>query len=484
MGFAAAFLVFSIGVGGLFYLDRDKADTNSKAVWLAVIWIWIIGSRPVSSWLQIFMGGGPSGPAALDAQLDGNPADAIVFFTLLVSGIAVLARRKTRATALFKASVPLVIYFSYTLASVLWSPFPEVAFKRWTKDLGELVMVLIVVTEMDPVAALRSLFSRVGFVLLPFSIMLMRYSELGRGYDPDGVPMNTGVTTNKNSLGLITFVVALGALWSFLHVLRDKDHPNRKRHLIARGTLLLFGLAVLYMAHSATSIACFCLGTLLILATHLPFIRRRPARVHGLVLGILLGGACVILFGGEAAVVGALGRDTTLTGRTEIWAAVIPMCPNRFLGAGFESFWNGYGHNVAGLSKYQRGINSAHDGYIDVYLNLGWIGVSLIGVILVGGYRRACTAFRRNPEIGSLMLAYVATAAIYSITEAGFRILTPTWISLLLATVAANGYASGLVRDKNKGPQPARIAPRLRPIMQQEPLRELPAEKLPAFHRL
>ena len=76
---------------------------------------------------------------------------------------------------------------------------------------------------------------------------------------------------------------------------------------------------------------------------------------------------------------------------------------------------------------------SAHNGYIEVYLDLGWIGVCLIALILISGYRRAIKAFQRDRELGSLFLAYVATATIYSITEAGFRVLTASWIFLLVS---------------------------------------------------
>jgi O-antigen ligase len=447
MGFWSAFLILAVGTMGLFYLDRDKSIRNSKALWLPVIWLWIVGSRPASVWLGIWFGIGTIGGAGsgLDAQLDGSPMDAFFLAALLAVGIAVLIRRKRRTGPLLKAIGPVLVYFLYCLASCLWSPFPDVAFKRWIKEVGELVMVLIVVTDAEPEAALRRLFSRVGFILLPATIFLIRYSALGRGYDLDGNPMNTGVTTNKNTLGLITFFVSLGASWSFLHLLRAKRLPNRGRQLAAQGALIAFGIVVLDLAHSATCIACFLLGTVLILATHLPFIRRSPGRVHALVLTILLSGGVIMLFGGTATVVGALGRDTTLTGRTAVWNAALPVCPNQLVGAGFESFWNGYGKKVdEGLPNGQKRLNSAHNGYIEVYLNLGFVGVGLIALLLISGYRRACAAFRRSPEVGSLMLAYVATSLIYSVTEAGFRILTPTWISLLLAIVASSGATIGL----------------------------------------
>jgi hypothetical protein len=68
--------------------------------------------------------------------------------------------------------------------------------------------------------------------------------------------------------------------------------------------------------------------------------------------------------------------------------------------------------------------------------------VALIAIILIGGYKRAVAAFRFDPATGGLMLAYVAAAASYSITEAGFRMLDPMWIFLLLAVVAAGGIGA------------------------------------------
>ncbi len=431
-----------IGIAGLFYLDRDRKVRTSKALWLPVIWLGIVGSRPASAWLGI-----SQATTGSTSQLaEGSPIDAGVFAVLMAGGIIVLISRRRRIGACLKASWPILIYFAYCLMSVLWSDFPDIAFKRWNKAIGDLVMVLVLVTDTEPVAALGRLISRTGFVLMPTSVLLIRYFDnLGRGYDPDGNPMNTGVTTNKNMLGVITLVISLGALWRFLNVILAKRQPNRVRQLFARGTLLTFGVAVLAMAHSATSVACFILGTVLILATYLPFIRRRPGRVHAIVVMILLAGGLAMLFGGQAGIVHALGRETNLTGRTDIWAAVLPVVPNRVVGAGFESFWLGPRVEKvwSNLSRYMH-VNEAHNGYIEVYLNLGWVGLALIAVILISGYRGAIGAFRRDPTFGSLMLAYVATAAIYSITEAGFRLLDPIWIFFLLAVVGAHGVAAGI----------------------------------------
>jgi exopolysaccharide production protein ExoQ len=454
MGASLALLICTIGIAGLFFLDRDKSVSNSKALWVPVLWLWIVGSRPVSAWLAIGSGSSQSG---IDATLDGNPVEAFIFEFLIAIAIAVLIRRNKQTKAFLKVSGPILLFLLYCLISTTWSPYPVSAFKRWTKDVGDLAMVLVILTDPQPMAALRRVFSRLGFFVFPFSIALIRYTDLGRAYDPDGGVMNTGVTQNKNTLGLITFTLALGALWNVRALVMDKSAPNRGRRLVAQGTLLVFGLVVLEMAHSATSVACFALGALLMLVTGLRVIGSRPARVQAVCLTIVFAGGLAFLSGVGANVSQALGRGTDLTGRTEIWAAAIPAVPNTLIGAGYESFWNGYGHIVTRKLEEQgyfniRNLVSAHNGYIQIYLDLGWVGICMIAVILISGYRRACAAFRCNPEFGSLALAYIATAAIYSITEAGFRVMTPTWIFLQLAVVGASGAVAGLLDSKAEEP--------------------------------
>src|SRR5262249_46653515 len=152
-------------------------------------------------------------------------------------------------------------------------------------------------------------------------------------------PTNTGVSTNKNSLGLIVFIISLGALWNVRTLLLDKRAPNRSRRLIAQGALLSFGIVLLQMAHCATAVACFFIGGGVMLATGLRAIRKRPARVHALCLGIILVGGGALLFGGESIVTGALGKRADL-GRTDIWKASIAAADNPIFGTGFESFWN------------------------------------------------------------------------------------------------------------------------------------------------
>jgi exopolysaccharide production protein ExoQ len=466
-----ASLIYAIGIAGLFFLGRENSLRTSKALWIPVIWIWIVGSRPVSAWL----GMSPTG----NVQLDGSPIDAAVFGVLVVAAIVVLISRGKRTRVLLAANWPILIYFFYCLISVIWSYHPDVAFKRWIKAIGDLAIVLVIVTEPQVRDALNRLFSRVGFLLFPASVLLIKYyGDLGRGYTPDGELMNTGVTTNKNSLGLIVFLISLGTLWNVRALLADKDAPNRTRRLIAQLTLLTFGIVLLEMAHCATAVTCFALGAGLMFLTTRRAIRNRPGRVYALCLVIVLGGGLGMFFGGGSVLSESLGRGEGLSGRTEIWTAVIGAAGNPVIGTGFESFW--ISPNVKEVYRSltgwwaPQGLNEAHNGYLEIYLNLGWIGVLLIALILFSGYRFATRAFQYDPAVASLMLTWVATGTFYSVTEAGFRYLSPPWLFLLLAVVTSTGVISGLYGGQapnvlaSQGGTVSRVPARNQPIPERE----------------
>jgi exopolysaccharide production protein ExoQ len=438
-----ALFLCTVGVAFLFYLNRVKAVRTSKGLWVPVIWLGLVGSRPVSMWLGMT-------PPAPTANIDGSPVDAAVFGMLLAIGLVVLVARGRQTSRYLSVIGPIIAYSLYCLISIKWSPVPVPAFKRWIKDCGDVVMVLIICTDSQPMEALGRLYSRIGFILFPFSVVLIRYTTIGRIWNNDGLLMNVGVTTDKNMLGLIVFVISLGTAWNLRGLLANKGVPNRRRRLFAQGILLLIGIYLLLTAHSSTSLACFLLGSGLVLATHVRAIANRPSRVYALSLAIFCLGGLAIVFGGAGGAASALGRDATFSGRTDIWAAVLLAASNPIIGSGFESFWNS--PNVLIVQRalalvnwyHPEGLNEAHNGYLEIYLNLGWIGLCLILLILTTGFLRAARIFRCDVELGSLMLAYIITGAIYSVTEAGFRTMNPMWIFLLLAVVSVSGASAGV----------------------------------------
>jgi O-antigen ligase len=81
-------------------------------------------------------------------------------------------------------------------------------------------------------------------------------------------------------------------------------------------------------------------------------------------------------------------------------------------------------------------INQAHNGYIEIYLNLGWVGIALLAIVLIAAYRRVMSGLRLRTPLGSLWLAYFVVASAYNFTEAGFKMMHPVWITFLLMAMA------------------------------------------------
>jgi O-antigen ligase len=244
---------------------------------------------------------------------------------------------------------------------------------------------------------------------------------------------NIGVTTDKNALGMIAMIFGLGALWQLVELGRSNGVPRRSKRIAAQGMLLVTAFWIFRTANSMTSLSCFVLGaTLLILTSFWEFFRRPAVLATVIIAALCLSLVAVFI---APNLLSVLGRDPTLTGRTEIWNLVLGMTGNPLLGTGFESFWLGSRLQTM-WSIYWWHPNEAHNGYIEIFLDLGWVGVALLALLLLTGLRNALTAVRQQEKAGGLMLAYFVVVLIYNFTESAFRELDPIWFVLLLSVIA------------------------------------------------
>jgi exopolysaccharide production protein ExoQ len=431
-----ATVVYIFGIVGLFVLVRDHNFRTSKGLWIPVVWLWILGSRELSKWL-VALDMQQSGTLSASPAPPGSSLDEGLFAVLLILGVIVLLRRGSQVGRLLRANGPIVLFFLYCGASVLWSDFAGVSFKRWIKALGDIVMVMVVLTDPDWLGATKRFLVRSGFLLVPVSILLIKYyPTLGRSYhEVDRRLVFTGVTNDKNALGVICLLFGLASVWRILHLIREPQYRVSKRSLIAHGVLLAMVLWLFWRGNSMTCLACFALASSVMVAISLPALARKPRIVHLLVAAAVTLAAVALFLNTGGDMVKALGKDPTLTGRTEVWKEVLNLTENPVFGTGFESFWLGSRLETM-WNKHWWHPNEAHNGYLEIYLNLGWIGVMLLAAVIVTGYRNVLRLLRRDPEAGRLMLAFFVVEMIYSFTEAGFRMMNPVWICFLLAAAA------------------------------------------------
>jgi O-antigen ligase len=430
-----ATIVYLVGIYWLCVLDRDKDWKPSATLWIPFIWMWIVGSRAVSQWLA-GIGLGTFSDFTADQYLDGSPLDRFIWITLLILGLIVLLSRSEQVGPILRGNGWIVLFFLYCGISCVWSEYPDVAFKRWIKGVGDVVMVLIVLTETNRLASIKRLLTRLAFTLIPLSVLLIKYyPEMGREYSKSWVTLYSGVTTQKNSLGLICLYFGFSCVWRFAQAYEDRLDPKRKNRMFANGAIIGMVLWLFYMCNAMTSFMSFMIGFAAIVVTRKSERFRNGALVH-LAIFAVIGLSLFALFGDSSgSLVASVGRNPTLTGRTEIWEFVIKMAGNPLFGTGFETFWLG-NRLTAGWTAFGWSLNEAHNGYLEVFLNLGWIGVILLGAIIMSGYRRIITTVRQDRDLGGLWLAFLLGALIYGLSEASFRELSISW-ELFLAAIMA-----------------------------------------------
>lgn len=416
-------------------LDPDRKSRTSPALWLATIWFLIACSRPVGTWLNM----GASDLDSMTAQLsEGSPIDRAVLAGLMLLGVMVLLTRRERVARCLRQSIPILLFFGYCLASLMWSDYPGVGFKRWNKAIGDWVMVLIVLTDPHPINALRRLLGRTASILIPLSILFIKYyPDLGRGYGRwMGEVHYTGVSTGKNGLGEICLLFGIASVWQVLELFGgERQGVQRNRSLMVQSLLLAMILWLFSIVDSMTSLSCFLLATCVLFAIRFRVFARYGFMIHALVLVTVLIPVSVTLLGLSPYLLQTMGRDSTLTERTDIWAMVIHLTPNRWFGAGYDSFWLGP-RLEAMISKITHWWipKQSHDGYLEIYANLGWLGIGCLAYVILWGYRRVIRAWRRNLPASNLMLAYFLTGLISNLTEAAFfRMMIPVWLFFLVA---------------------------------------------------
>lgn len=413
----------------LFWRDIREQRNVTGALWLPVIWLFITSSRSISEWLDIIFGI-QMGPMNVE---DGSPLDAAVFEGLIALGLYVLYQRRVSLSEVIRNNRWLTVYLLFCFLAVLWSDYPFVALKRWIKDLGLPVMVLVILTEPDLEEAITRLTMRCAYVILPISILFIKYfPQLGRAFDSwTGAPMNTGITTNKNMLGLDLFIIGAVLVWHLPKVWRQEKSKERRNELILLGVLGYMTWWVFDMAHSATSMVSFFIAAALMVLLSLRWANPRYIGAY-LLAAVFISVEAEEFFGIYSGMIHLLGKAPTLSGRTEIWQTLLQVKINPILGSGYESFWLGEHIQQSFWRGWAFVPNEAHNAYLDTYLNLGLAGLFLLLGWFFVIYRKARRDLIDGLNWGRFRLAFLVASLFYGWTEAAFRSIDPIFFVIFL----------------------------------------------------
>lgn len=218
-----------------------------------------------------------------------------------------------------------------------------------------------------------------------------------------------GLWFEKNAMGG-NFARA-SFLFGFL-LMMDKE----RRKMWAFG--LLASIMLVLLSTSKTSLLGLCLGMGLLML----FLWMKRGRIISVAtvwfIVTAIAAVAFIFFVQPEILVQIIGRDLTLTGRTDIWEVLFRLIGERpLLGYGYGAFWGEYS---APANEVRRAtewpVPTAHNGLIEVLLALGWLGGVLLIIDYVTNLGRAIFTLESRTTslfaVGSLLLF-----GLFSISE-------------------------------------------------------------------
>lgn len=396
----------------LLYIERKGNPTASLALWIPTFYMLILGSRPLGQWFGKVIELSKSSDFAA-----GSPLDLIFLVTLLFFALLVIHNRRIEWSRILKDNFALVLLFIYVGISILWSDYVFVSFKRWIRLIEVIPIAMVILGEQSPRDALVSVFRRCAYVLIPFSFLLANYyPNLGRLYSRwSGLLMWTGVTTTKNGLAHLCLLSSIFIIWAFFRDRRMKNISKTVTRTLADGFVLMISVYLLFGGpggHSATSTANFLL-TILSLILLFSMGNRTRQMSTLLICAVVIG--WVLLIFSESFVstfTALLNRSPDFTERADIWAmALSDAASHPILGTGFGGYFD-TGNEFSRTHGY-----SAHNGLLDVYVELGLVGIIFVLVFLLSFFRRVRRELDQSFEWGVFGICLLILSLIANFTE-------------------------------------------------------------------
>jgi len=421
----------------IFWLLRIEHKQNpeaSRALWIPTVWMLKIETMDLAFWL------GKEGAE----QGTGSPYERYLLIFLLCLGLLMLYKRRLDWYKVIKDNIWLMVLICYMFLSIFWSDTTFTSFKRWTREFIAVIMAFLILSETDPRKALQSVLKRSIYILIPLCLLfIIFFPEVGAKQYTENVESWRGVTGGKNLLGRLCLVSVFFLVWTLVYKWQERDAlVTRQQTWI---DIVILGAALYLMKGpglgkmlSLTSIITLVLGftTFLNLLLMQRFKRAIGAKTLKVFIAacIVLGTASVFVGGlvvGES-VTAAVGREATLTGRIEIWANFLPKAMEEpFMGHGVGGFWTD-----KAIKEYR--LNQAHNGYLDILLDYGFVGLLFFSLFLLSSCQKAHKELSYDYKWGNLWICFLVMSVIYTVAEATIDSFTTDMTAILLFLYVAS----------------------------------------------
>ncbi len=327
------------------------------------------------------------------------------FYALIGAGLFLAWRRAGQALL---RSPLLLLLLVWTFASTAWSMFPGITSRRALAVAFTSLLGVYLAARYDWRGGLR-LLGGVWFAILALTLVSGLVVPGFAVMSVEHTGAWAGGWWEKNQLG------GHAARASFLFLfLAWRDAPWRKAWLAA------FALGALLVALSTSATA------LLGLMVGCVFVGLSWQMVKGRGRSLLLLWMCaaggslgaILYLAAPELLLAMLGKEPTLTGRTDIWRELIRATSARpWLGYGYQAFW-------APLSEPRYWLRQAvdweaptgHNGWLDLAASLGLVGVAIFALDLMLAIGRSVRLSLASPA-GVFALGSLAQFVLFSMSE-------------------------------------------------------------------
>ncbi len=203
-----------------------------------------------------------------------------------------------------------------------------------------------------------------------------------------------GITEHKNLFGEYMGTFFLLSL----------TYPFRASFGYAQLGSVLVAATALGISHAGTALVAAAVTALMLPV--LVIFRFPKKQVFPLLVGslVLVAGLSVFAYNNSSTLLLGLGKDSTLTGRSTIWSHVIESIVRRpLLGYGYDAFWQGLkGPSLLITSEVGWQVPHSHNGYLEVLLALGVVGLALFLLCALRMMRDSILYLRRHGGLRGL----------------------------------------------------------------------------------
>ena len=316
--------------------------------------------------------------------------------------------------------------FGWLVCSAMWTqgaPQTSLLLRTVLPSLVGLVLVTGTLTRRAVLGALRSLVQLA--LLLCIVALLTRPATRSSADGTFFIAGWRGVFVDKNSMALF-LVLCVAATVAF-------DRGRRRAATLTVVLVLMAG------SQSVTGLAGAAL--ILVFARWLALVRRQDKRRTSTFVGVSAALAGVVTVGvlvNATTLFQLFGKDPNLTGRTQIWTAVIGAITRRpELGYGWGALFNRSAPTQTTLQLWREiGFPPAHshNGVLDLVGQVGVVGLVLFGFVVVTTLRQGVRVLRMAPDVATFALTFTAAQLLISISESVF--LNPAWLTAVVLVQA------------------------------------------------